>query len=155
MSKLKDTDVPKLEFDKTSRAAAFETWLQRAALRIGGLHRKLETFWLAVQMATAAAYDQYLSLGPIDRPMVKVDSSWITAEQYSIELRLRPLILEAVPEVVRKSALSTRQTGVADLLFAAMIEAGPGTLRDRESTLKAVSNVAQTPVPEVYEHLQR
>ena len=63
MSKLKDTDVPKLEFDKTSRAAAFETWLQRAALRIGGLHRKLETFWLAVQMATAAAYDQYLSLG--------------------------------------------------------------------------------------------
>ena len=147
--------MPKLELDRTSRAAAFETWLQRAALRIGGLHRKIEAFWFATQMATAAAYDQYLSLGPIDRPLVKVDSSWITPEQYSIELRLRPLILEAVPEVVRKSALSTRQTGVAELLFAAMIEAGPGTLRDREQTLKAVSSVPHIAVPDVYEHLQR
>ena len=155
LNRLKDTDVPKLEFDKTSKATAFENWLQRAALRIGGLHQKLESFWMAAQLATATAYDRYLSLGPIDRPMVRVDSSWITAEQCCIEMRLRPIILEAVPEVVRKSALSTRQTGVADLLFAAMIEAGPGTLKDRESTLEAVNHPAQTPVAGVYEQLQR
>ena len=147
--------MPKLELGKTSKATAFEDWLQRTALRIGGLHHRLETFWMAVQVATATAYDRYLNLGPIDRPMVRVDSSWITPEQYCIEMRLRPIILEAVPEVVRKSALSTRQTGVADLLFAAMIEAGPGTLKDRESTLDAVNHPAQTPVAGVYELLQR
>ena len=98
---------------------------------------------------------RYLSLGPIDRPLVRVDVGWINPEQYSIELRLRPLILEAVPEVVRRSALSTRQTGVADLLFAAMIEAGPGTLRDREQTLKAVNTVQHSAVADVYDHLQK
>ena len=78
LNQLKDSDVPKLELGKTSKATAFEDWLQRTALRIGGLHHRLETFWMAVQVATATAYDRYLNLGPIDRPMVRVDSSWVT-----------------------------------------------------------------------------
>ena len=155
LNQLKDSDVPQLEFGKGSKATAYEDWLQRTAMRIGGLHHMLESYWSAAQLATATAYDRYLNLGPIDRPMVRADSSWITPDQYCIEMRLRPISLEAVPEVVRKSALSTRQTGVADLLFTVMIEAGPGTLKDREATLDAVNHPSQPPVAGVYEQLQR
>ena len=34
LNQLKDSDVPKLEFGKGSKATAYEDWLQRTAMRI-------------------------------------------------------------------------------------------------------------------------
>ena len=103
--------MPKLEFGKGSKAAAFETWMQRASLRICGLHERVESYWHMAQAMTAEAYDRYLMLGPMQRSIVRPDSSWVSSEQYGTELRMRPILLEAVPECVRKAALNTRQTG--------------------------------------------
>ncbi|CAK0805588.1 unnamed protein product, partial [Prorocentrum cordatum] len=160
LAKLRDTDIPKLEFTKGApKAAAFEKWLQRASLRIGGWHRAIEAYWARAQEVTAAAYDDYLQLGPMQRPMVRPAADWVQPEQIGIELKLRPILLEAVPESVRQAALNTRATSVVDVLFATMVEAGPGTLQDQKLTLKAVElrehQHGGPQVQDVFDSLQR
>ena len=68
LNTLKDTDIPKLAWaGKSTRAAVYETWLQQAALRIGGLHPTLKRFWnTAVEMADAT-YQTYLATNPLTR----------------------------------------------------------------------------------------
>ncbi|CAK0814311.1 unnamed protein product, partial [Prorocentrum cordatum] len=107
LAKLKDGDVPKLAFVAgVNKAHAFEE--SREA--------------------------HYLSRGPLERPIVKPNAEWFGADcqSLSIELRLRPLLLDSVPEQVQSGAPATRQTSVTELLFGIMVEAGPGTLRDRK-----------------------
>ncbi|CAK0841897.1 unnamed protein product, partial [Prorocentrum cordatum] len=159
LARLKDTDVPTLEWVKgVGKASTFEDWLQRASIRIGGLHPALEAFWARAQECCAVAHDEYLSLDLLRRPLIRPAAHMMPAELRNVELRLRPLLLDAMPENIRKQALATRQTAVADILFAAMVEAGPGTLKDREATLKAVERRGQqasNQVADVYESLQR
>ncbi|CAK0822789.1 unnamed protein product, partial [Prorocentrum cordatum] len=120
LAKLKDGDVPKLVFVAgANKAHAFEEWVQRASMR---------------------RFEYYLSRGPLERPLVKPNAEWFGADRHSlsIELRLRPLLLDSVPEQVQSGALATRQTSVTELLFGIMVEAGPGTLRDRTPVLREV-----------------
>ena len=157
LSKLKDTDIPKLEFTKGSKSAVYEDWVQRATLRISGLHPEVEFYWIRVQSTSLAAYEQYLIADPMRRPVIRPDSTWMAAPTsfYKIEAKMRPIFLDIVPATVRFSALSTRQTGVVDVLFSVMIESGPGTLKDRESTLKAVSGSSKNvEVKDIFESLQ-
>ncbi|CAK0845573.1 unnamed protein product [Prorocentrum cordatum] len=141
LAKLKDGDVPKLAFAAgVNKAHAFEEWVQRAAMRIGGWHPLVDLFWQRSERAAREAYEYYLSRGPLERPLVKPNTEWLGADRQSlsIELRLRPLLLDAVPEQVQRGALATRQTSVTERLFSIMVEAGPGTLRDRKLVLREV-----------------
>ena len=141
MAKLKDGDVPKLVFAAgVNKAHAFEEWVQRAAMRIGAWHPLIDLFWQRSERAAREAYEYYLSRGPLERPLVKPNTEWFGADRQSlsIELRLRPLLLDSVPEQVQSGALATRQTSVTELLFSIMVEAGPGTLRDRKLVLREV-----------------
>ena len=50
LARLKDTDVPTLEWAKgVGKASTFEDWLQRASIRISGLHPALEAFLARAQ----------------------------------------------------------------------------------------------------------
>ena len=67
---------------------------------------------------------------------------------------MRPLVLSTLPANVQSMALSTRQLSVVELIFGAMVDAGPGTKRDREVLHKAVAKETAADVKEVYTTLQ-
>ena len=156
LSRMRDDDLLKLEYpDENSKPSTFETWNQRIAIKISSMHPLIAEFWSAVQMAASLAYDQYLMLGPMQRGMVKPETATVRAEHMPIEMRLRPALLLALPQSVQTSSLGTKQVTVSELLFAAMVDAGPGTRRDRDQVHKAVSSAGASEVRETYAALQK
>ena len=155
LAKLKDSDVPVLEWGSEAKAKSYEVWVQRVAIKVSGWHPDIEKYWQIVQLAAAEAYEQYLYLGPMQRAMVRPDVSRVPANLHTIELRMRSMLLDAIPAGVRKAALNTMQTSVSELLFAVMVEAGPGTAKDRDATLKAVSQAGVSAMRDVYDNLQK
>ena len=107
-------------------------------------------------------YLTYLWHGPLDRPAIrplqpyqwmKDDSDLVNFN--SIELRMRSILLDLVPECVKRSCLSTRQLSTADILFATHVDAGPGTGTDKSLTLRTVSTARAVEPHQVCEELQR
>ena len=140
-----------MEWTLESKAKRYEMWVQRVAIKISGWHREIERPWQIMKTAAAAAYDQYLYLGPMQRSMVRPDVLRLPGSLHCVELRRRSLLLEAVPASVRQAALNTTETTVAELLFSAMVETGPGTAKDREAVHKAVSQKGSCAIKEVYD----
>ncbi|CAK0824458.1 unnamed protein product [Prorocentrum cordatum] len=160
LSRVKGEDVPKLVWSKgTSKASVYEEWMQKSTLKITGLHSTIELWWGSLRASVEAAYEEYISLDPLRRPLIRPQSSWAEAPgMRAVEMKFRPLLLEAMPETIQSQALATRQLARSEIVFAAAVEAGPGTLRDREATLKAVERrglPGAPPVAECYAALQR
>ena len=155
LSRVKTGDLPVLEFPKQgSKAGAFETWLQIMKLKVSSWHVLVEAYWTLVLQSNDLAYDQYLRLDPMNRPIVRPNNSWIAGINYRIELKLRPLLLEVLPATIQQSSISASQTTVVDLMFAATLEAGPGTVADRLATLQSVSKQWNPEVPVLFDALQ-
>ncbi|CAK0894421.1 unnamed protein product [Prorocentrum cordatum] len=160
LSRVKGEDVPKLVWSKgTSKASVYEEWMQKSTLEITGLHSTIELWWGSLRASVEAAYEECISLDPLRRPLIRPQSSWAEAPgMRAVEMKFRPLLLEAMPETIQSQALATRQLARSEIVFAAAVEAGPGALRDREATLKAVERrglPGAPPVAECYAALQR
>jgi hypothetical protein len=156
VGKLKEGDIPQLRYvDGGSKPTAFERWSQLVELKVSSLHPEAAVYWQSVRMAAGAAYDQYLWLNPMQKVRVAVDITSIPARYIALEMKLRAAILAALPETVMSMALATHKLAVAELLFAAMVDAGPGTQSDREHMHRAVTNVASGDIKDVYAQLQQ
>ena len=132
LAKLRESDLVKLEFVKGQpKASALEDWLQRAGLKVGGWHRRIDAFWKDAVAVAQEGYAEYLKLTPMQRPLARPRLDWLAgdAKLQDIELKLRPILLEAVPDSVRQEALATRATNTVEMLFATMVAASPGILK--------------------------
>ena len=162
LAKLKDGDMLKLEVAPNQpRASALEDWLQRVGLKVGGWHRLIGGFFDMLQEVGYEAYNQYLSLQPMDRSSIRPRLDWYVPfahlKYMDIEGKLRPVLLEAVPTTVRQQALATRATSTVEVMFHTLIWAGPGTLKDKKDVLAAVErrDKGAVAVKECHATLQR
>ncbi|CAK0841691.1 unnamed protein product, partial [Prorocentrum cordatum] len=160
LAKLRESDLMKLEFVKGQpKASALEDWLQRAGLKVGGWHRRIDAFWKDAVAVAQEGYAEYLKLTPMQRPLVRPRLDWLAgdAKLQDIELKLRPILLEAVPDSVRQEALATRATSTVEILFATMVAAGPGTLKDKTEVLASVERrgLPAVELKSVHDQLQK
>ena len=156
VSKFKDTEISPLEYPEgCSKPAVFEKWSQLLELKVEALHPDAAVYWQAVRMAAGTAYDQYLWLNPMQKVRVAVDVTSIPACYLGLEMKLRPAVLRAFPETVMSTAMATNRMSVAELLFAAMVDAGPGTQSDREQMHRSVTTAVSGDVKDVYANLQK
>ena len=147
MSRMRDDEYPRLKYGREDRKPAeLERWLQLMALKVASVHPHIRDYWNIVQVTASAAYDQYLYLGPMQKSLVKPDTQAVPAKYLNVEMRMRPLVLHTLPAHVQSMALSTRQSAVVELIFSAMVDAGPGTRRDREVLHKAVATAPSSEV---------
>ena len=155
MSRMRDDEYPRLKYGREDRKPAeLERWLQLMALKVASVHPHIRDYWNIVQVTASAAYDQYLYLGPMQKSLVKPDTQAVPAKYINVEMRMRPLVLHTLPAHVQSMALSTRQSTVVELIFSAMVDAGPGTRRDREVLHKAVAAAPSSEVKDVFTTLQ-
>ena len=159
LAKLKDGDLQKLEVAPNQpKASALEDWLQRVTLKVGGWHRLMDAFVRKAIDVAYEAYDQYCRMQPLDRPTIRPRLHWHeTTQQQDIEFKLRSILLECVPQLVREAALATRATTVVEVLFGCLVWGGPGTREDKKAVLASVERRGKGPVspPLVHATLQR
>ena len=137
-----------------TKASVLETWLQVTAISLNGRHGVIDDFWSRVVGVTENAYWKYIRADPMCRQGLKPPEVCVTVDCNTVEARLRPLMMKAVPDGVKKTALNTHETGVADLLFGVMLEAGPGNARDRTQTMDEVIKVTPPSPQGVHDALQ-
>ena len=137
LARMQDSEIPKLSFSG-DRALEFGDWMQMCALKLGSISPACEEFWKHITKQVRAAHEAYLKASPTERSSVEVMGRNPPRLEV-VERRLRPAILAAVPETVRRHAMSQGKTAVAEVAFRACVEAGPGTAGDREATLRAVT----------------
>ncbi|CAK0805863.1 unnamed protein product, partial [Prorocentrum cordatum] len=166
LSKLKSNELPSMSWPKGGstgqKAAAFEGWLQRISLELGGLHHLIQENWQRVVAVVSEAHRSYLAHGPLDRPGIRPSQpeDWVASEAEAInyrscELRLRSILLNLMPDGVRSQRLSTKMTSTCDILFGAFVEAGPGAAADKDYVLNAASKGKAVDQAHAYEELQR
>ena len=139
---------------KVTKASSFEQWSKLVDISLSGVHPTVARHWKLMRMNTETIYQQYLHLDPIQRQSIDQVGDWVPAEFEPVEMKLRPIILAAVTEGVRTSALSTGFVSVSDLFFGLMVEAGPGSVRDRDTTYKEVTSNRVLAVKDIYDALQ-
>eukprot|EP00959_Pyramimonas_sp_CCMP1952_P310078 6489077-Pyramimonas_sp.AAC.1 len=94
--------------------------MQKSTLKITGLHSTIELWWGSLRASVEAAYEEYISLDPLRRPLIRPQSSWAEAPgTRAVEMKFRPLLLEAMPETIQPQALATRQLARSEIVFAA------------------------------------
>ena len=163
LAKLKAADFAPLVWKGplAAKPGMLEHWVQRLTLDLGGMHHLIERYWQRVLFHVSEAYESYLRHGPLDRPAIRPaqPQDFIVHVQdsvnfHSCELRLRGFLLALMPASVKESCLSTRQTSTTDILFAAFVDAGPGTGPDKKHTLDSVSKGREVGFKQCYHELQ-
>ena len=138
LSKIKAADLPQLRWKGGSKSALLEQWIESMGMEIGGLHYMLNVFWTRAVKVVKDAHFTYLSKGPLQRHEIRPlqpDSLVLDPTEsivlHSIEMRLRSLLLNVIPEASYQMCLSTKQLSTTDILFVVMVEACPGTHTDK------------------------
>ena len=90
----------------------------------------LQAYWQRAVKVVKEAHSAYLSQGPLQRHEVRPaqpDALVCDASEaivfYSIEMRLRSLLLNVIPETSKSMCLSTEQPSTTDILFVVGVEA--------------------------------
>ena len=157
LTEVKPDVISKLVYGTGSRPIEFEDWMRKTRFNLAANHSLLVKWWDAVCANARRAYDSYLSLSPLQRSSVRpafisqADGVIQQCEHYMVAH-----LLTAMPQHIERMLLHTPATTSADIIFHAMIDAGPGTAKDRASTLNSVgSKGPAVAVRQIYGRLQR
>ena len=102
------------------------------------------------------AHEAYLALPPLQRSDIRPTSEHFTTVTHSVERYMRRHILRTMPKHVQQALLHMEGVTCSDVLFQALVDAGPGTEGGRAFTLASVaSNGPTVPVHGVYEALHK
>eukprot|EP00971_Amphidinium_carterae_P169429 3356775-Amphidinium_carterae.2 len=99
-------------------------------IQIQGLGSLGVLYWNVLAARVEDAYQRHLRAPYLDKSSVKVDPT-IVPEVMFIESRLRPMLLQAIPEMLKKVLLQRGTTSVCEILFELTVDAAPGSLEDR------------------------
>ena len=146
LSKMKAAELPQLRWKGGSKPSVLEQWTLSMEMEIGGLHFQLKRFWNRAVKVVKDAHYAYLSKPPLQRGEVRPlqpDSLVFDISESiifdCIEARLRSLLLNIIPETSKTKCLATKQLSTTDILFVVFVEAGPGTMHDKDVVLEKVS----------------
>ena len=157
LTKLKPDVIGKLAYGSGSKPIDFEDWMRMARFSLASKHSQLVRWWDAIGANARLAYDSYLSLSPLQRSTVRptnVDQFDGAAQQ--CEHYMVAHLLSAMPQHISRMLLRTPTTNCSDVIFHAMIDAGPGTAKGRASTLASVgSKGPAVAVHQIYDRLQK
>ena len=87
--------------------------------------------WFDITYLNArAAPQQYLALPALQRGEVRPQLHGHTAATLTVERFMRKHMLRAMPSAIQRTLLQMSGIACADVLFAALVDAGPGAEHD-------------------------
>ena len=154
--RLKATDFDDLQYKTSSKAVDFEKWVQLTRMNLESRHSQLVLWWGAMLSNAQAAYSTYLQLPPLRRSEVRPTMEGFTATTLQVERYMRRHILRVMPSNVQQTLLHMANVSCSDVLFQALVDAGPGTEQGRAFTLNnVVSKGPAVQVQQIYERLHQ
>ena len=138
---LKNLTLNKLEYNgRRSRAEQFNTWKDLVALQVQSLGRAGLRVWGEIWTKVDEAYQRHLSTPYMERSLVKVVNAGVVSHP-DLEGRLRPLLMQAVPENFKRGLLMRGTITCAEILLDLMVDAAPGSMDDRRSLQQNLTQV--------------
>ena len=154
--RLKSDDIDPLKYTTANRAVDFERWVTVLRLNLESRHSQLAAWWDARYAAARHAHARYLQLSPFARADAHPNVGHHTEIAIQAERFMRKHLLKAMPATVQDTLMQTASINCADVLFQALVDAGPGTQQDRRSTLKSVvERGPAVPIGAVLDRLNR
>ena len=152
--KLKPTDLDDLSYSSQSKAVDFERWAQLTRMNLESRHSQLVAWWDLTYHNAQVAYNGYLQLPPLRRSEIRPTSDGFDNTLFQVERYMRRHVLRCMPMHIQQTLLHMVNVSCSDVLFQAMVDAGPGTEQDRAITLNNVgSKGPAVPVQQIYEKL--
>lgn len=135
---LRTFDLPKL--DEETTALEFGDWLSMVDSHMGDLSYSSNLWWKMIRRAVDGCYQEWLSLGPLERLRLKpmLDSQvhlWPRTERRALSM-----LLQAIPESVRSEVISARKLTTDQVLFRLFCTYQPGGSMERTKLLQAISD---------------
>ena len=125
---LKNLMLNKLEYNgRRSRAEQFNIWKDLVALQVQSLGRAGLRVWSEIWAKVDDAYRGHLSTPYMERSLVKVADAGLVSHP-DLEGRLRPLLMQAVPENFKRGLLMRGTVTCAEILLDLMVDAAPGSM---------------------------
>ena len=125
-------------------------------MQLNSRHSAIGRWWDVTSGNARNAYNVYLSLSPLQQSSVRPVMDGFGVTDHVIERYMVSHLVSAMPEHIRKTLLRGISVCSGDVLFQAMVDAGPGTKEDRTRTLQSVgSKGPHVPPHAVYDRLQQ
>ena len=138
---MKGLQLPKLEYQgRRSRAEQFAVWKDLVALQIQSLGEAGLACWTAIWTKVESAYRRHLASPYMQRSTIRVEDPHDVVYP-DLERRLRPLLLQALTEGLRRGLLMRNTTACAEVLLELMIDAAPGSMDDRRTLQQSLTSL--------------
>ena len=119
-------------------------------------HSLLVGWWGRMYASAMHAHASYLQFSPLHRSDIRPQSSDFTAADCKVERHMRRRVLKCMPRHVQNTLIHVDVVTCSDVLFQALVDAGPGTEADRADTLKSVmAKGGAVPLQSIYDRLHR
>ena len=138
LSKMKGTDLIPFSYVTNSKAVDFENWVTKMRWTLNAKHTAIGHWWDLVVHNARAAYGMYLSLSPLQRSAIRPGMEGFLMTDIIVERYLLGHLILTMPQHLQNTLMHTASSCAADVLFQAMVDAGPGTKHDRAQTLQSV-----------------
>ena len=105
---MKDADVAKLKFTEGGyRPIEYEKWIMSVNLLMKGFHPEIGIYWNKALREAETTYFEYLKDVSSTRVSLqpKPDMDLLTDIEARIEARMKPLVMNAVPQVVSQQCM--------------------------------------------------
>ena len=157
MIKFKPGDLDELVYSGTSsKPVDFEHWVRMTRMNLESRHSLMAVWWDKMYASAVHAHISYLQLSPLHRSDIRPQNNDYEAADAKIERYMRRHVMRSMPRHVQDTLMHVEEVTCAEVLFQALVDAGPGTETDRADTLKAVMAKAPTvPAQSVYAKLHR
>ena len=155
LMKFKPGDLDDLAYTGTSKPVDFEHWVRMTRVNLESRHSLMAEWWGRTYAAALQAHVIYLQLSPLERSDIRPRNDDYTVADQKIERYMRRHVLRSMPRHVQNTLLHVDVVTCSDVIFQALVDAGPGTEADRADTLKAVVAKSAVPVHNIYDKLHR
>ena len=123
-------------------------WLTQVRPLINDVSSSASTWWSAVEQATAAQYQQWLSSTPLEKLKVMAPNhAALSVGHERLAQRVSVMLMQAIPSSLKQELIAPRQMDATNILFKIFRVYQPGGLAERRHTLSSLTNttVAKTP----------
>eukprot|EP00971_Amphidinium_carterae_P326901 6457973-Amphidinium_carterae.1 len=93
-------------------------------IQIQGLGPLGIAYWDMISKQVDDAYQKHLRAPYLDKSSVRVGST-VLPEVMFVENRLRPMLLQVIPEILRKVLLQRGTTSVCEIFYELTVDAAP------------------------------
>ena len=135
---LRTFDLPRL--DEEATALEFGDWLSMVDNSLGDVSYSSGGWWALVKEAVESSYREWLQVGPVERLRLKPKVDSLAASWPRTERRVLSMLLQAIPEHVKRDLVSSRRLTTDQVLFRLYCIYQPGGALERTRLLQAISD---------------